>query len=311
MPPNRKISFSIEDDASASLQLAVQEPMKLVQTTLLLVQQQSFQEKEHQLLQQAPTSTPPADAADYWDWAAFENKNSDKDDVQNENESSLFECFFSIHYIESKLIQEAAERLRAKENETVVDSSSDSSYWDMPPTDEHAALVSLLLGNNQPQKKLSCHHHRPLKHHAAPTGMDVNAYWRNDSNNQDEYWNDPSHSHYPVKSSTSQSKTTTTTTRPVATMTPSPPHHHAAAPTIDLDTMISYWDEARAASAAMSTIDVAADYWADPASSHDKLGYWDWPIHDVSLCFEEEEPMQEELQSPGCSVTQNDSYWLF
>ena len=71
---------------------------------------------------------------------------------------------FSIQYIEARLIQEAVERLQqgaSKETEHVVvvavvsvddDSSDAASYWDMP-TDEQSARVSLLLGNNQAQKK--------------------------------------------------------------------------------------------------------------------------------------------------------------
>jgi hypothetical protein len=171
MPPNRKISFAILDDgAPALVQFAVQEPFKLVET-VHVQQQQSLQEKD------------PTAAADYWDWVAFANKNSYKD-VQQDNER-IVECFFSIHYIETKLIEEAAERLQVKENETVVvvavtvddddsSSSDSSSYWDMPPMDEQAALVSFLLGNNQPQKKLWHDADRRPQHHAAPTGMDVN-----------------------------------------------------------------------------------------------------------------------------------------
>jgi hypothetical protein len=81
------------------------------------------------------------------------------------------------------------------------------------------------------------------------------------------------------------------------------PHHGA----VDFDMMISYWDD----DVATMTRTTDAAYWIDPAASHDKLGYWDWPI--VSFYFEEEDELvQEELQeSPACSVTENDSYWLF
>jgi hypothetical protein len=204
MPPIRNISFSIED-ATVSREIGQEEHIKLVDT---LLQHQPFQEREHQLLQELTsvgTCTPTAAVAEYVECDACKDKNSERN----------VECFFSIHYIEAKLIQEAAERRQqAKKNEEVAvvavtvdaeSSSSNSSYWDMPPTDEHALLVSFLLSkNNQPQQKQSCHHHRPLTHHAAPTDMNVHAYWNDsDNNNQagDEdddiyYWNDPSHSHY-------------------------------------------------------------------------------------------------------------------
>jgi hypothetical protein len=321
MPPNRTVAFSIEDDSSTAASV---QPIKLVvEETLLEQQHEQFQPR---LEQHTHFGTPPptTTGTDYWHWVAFTNKNTHdhQDNVQPENESSTglhIEFLFTIDYIEAKLVQEAAVRSQEQANkeydETVVviavnvdDSSlSDSSYWDMP-TDHEQQALTWVIENNQALKTCHAPRHRPLNHHhAAPAGMDVNAYWNdsgNNNQNENDYWNDPSHSHYyyySVKISASQNQAKMT--RP-AMMTR--PHYGAASPVNELDMiMIPYWDEA-----ALSTD--AAAYWIDPAASHDKLSYWDWPM--VSLYYfdeDDDEPMQAELQAPGCSMMQNDSYWLF